>query len=308
VVGLDEFLHSSRPGYQTGSTIFISLFFLGIIPLLLKILLRSKIVRGDLACFLFAFAVTGAFSRISLILYLTAMLLAYFYEHGWAERPITFKLLAKLLAFGGVAGVTFFGIGALHDAQNFVRGSLGDLIGYILANPEKSVLSIEYTYRMGVEGMSGITGAFTQYLSDPNSVHRDYGVSSVLAGVFLSMPGFLKTYAASLNDLSIDLNWYPFSIIPTGAESFFMSLGWSAIILYPIAVYLLSWHIPMRAMAMRVSPMIKLISNILFSCSIFFVRGSIATWIAFSVTYVVVVCISWPFFRPYVRMACGNET
>jgi energy-coupling factor transporter transmembrane protein EcfT len=87
-----------------------------------------------------------------------------------------------------------------------------------------------------------------------------------------------------------------------------MSLGWSAIILYPIAVYLLSWHIPMWAMAMRVSPMIKLISNILFSCSIFFVRGSIATWIAFSVTYVVVVCISWPFFRPYVRMACGNET
>ena len=308
VVGLDEFLHSSRPGYQPGATIFICLFFLGIIPLLLKILLRSEIVRGDLACFLFAFAVTGAFSRINLILYLTAMLLAYFYEYGWAERPITFKLLAKILVFGGVAGVTFFGIGALHDAQNFVQGSLGDLVSYILANPEKSVLSLQYTYRLGVEGMSGITGVFTQFLSNPNSVHFDYGASSVLSGIVLSMPGFLKTYAGALVDMSSSLNWYPFSIIPTAAETFFMSFGWAAVILYPAAVYLLSWHLPMRAMAVRVSPRIKLISNILFACSIFFVRGSIAAWIAFSATYVVVICASWPFFRPYLRMNHDDKT
>jgi hypothetical protein len=38
VVGLSEFLHSSRPGYQTGATIFLVLLFVGIIPLLLKLL------------------------------------------------------------------------------------------------------------------------------------------------------------------------------------------------------------------------------------------------------------------------------
>ncbi len=301
VVGLDDFLHSSRPGYSGGSTIFIALLFVGIIPLLLKILCRSKIARGDVACFLLTFVVSGAFSRIHLILYLTAMLLAYFYSHGWADRPITPMLLAKLLVFGAVAGVTFFGIGALHDAQNYVQGSLGDLIGYILANPEKSILSIQYNYRVGVEGMSGIAGAFTQYLSDPNSVHRDYGVSSVFAGVVLSMPGFLKTYAASLTDLSNDLNWYPFSIIPTGAESFFMSFGWLASFLYPAAVYLLGWYLPLRVLATRVSPKMMLIANIFFACSIFFVRGSIASWIAFCVTYAVVIFISWPFFHPYLR-------
>jgi hypothetical protein len=301
VVGLNEFLHSSRPGFQSGATIFIVLLFLGIVPLLLKIITKSKVTRGDFVCFFLAFAVSGAFSRIHLILYLTALLLSYFYAYGWADRPITPRLVARMLVFGLVAGIAFFGIGALRDAQNFVQGSIGDLMSYILANPEKSILSVEYNYRVGVEGMSGIAGAFSQSLSNPISVHRDFGLSSALGGVLLSMPGFAKAYATSVGDLSNSLNWYPYSIIPTGAESFFMSFGWAAVFLYPLAVYFLGWVLPLRVISMKASPKMGLSACIFLACSIFFVRGSLASWIAFNLAYAVVTFSFWPF----LRHACG---
>jgi hypothetical protein len=202
VVGWHEFLHSSRPGYHTGSTIFIVLLFLGVVPLLFKILYRCKLVAGDIVCFILSFAVTAAFSRIHLILYLTAILLAFFYASGWSDRPISVKVVVRVLLFGGAAFVLFFGIGALHDAQNFVSGSFGDLISYIVAHPDKSILSMEYNYRVGVEGMSGIAGAFSQFRSHPDLTHFDGGASWLIQGSVQWLPGVIKNRAGALTHLS----------------------------------------------------------------------------------------------------------
>jgi hypothetical protein len=302
LVGLSDFLESGRPGLQTGSTIFLVLLFVGVLPLLLKVICHEKIGRGDLACCLLSFLVTGAFSRIELILYLVAILLALYYGRGWADGPITPWLIARFLAFGSVVAVIFIAIGALHDAQNWVKGSLGDLVGYIIEHPEKSILSVEYNYRIGVEGMSGIAGVFTQYLSEPNSVHRDYGLSWLLRGSIQWLPGFVKTYFAGISDLCDSLDWYPFSIVPTGAETFFMSFGWFATLLYPIALYLLAWQLPLAAMRTRRSPLFSLVAYVLMACTIFFIRGSLAVWIALSFSYAVVPLLFWPFFRPQVHV------
>ncbi len=301
VVGLETFLHSSRPGFETGSTIFLVLLFLGVMPLLLKILLRGQIEKGDIACCLVSFVVSGAFSRTDLIMYLLAILLALYYARGWANADLTLRRLVIVCGFGVAVAVIIVGIGALHDAQNLIQGSVGDLLSFILSNPEKSVLSLEYNYRVGIEGMSGIAGSFTQYLSNPNSVHHDFGISWLLKGVLLSLPGFLKTYADGLAALVNEWNWYPFSIIPTGAESFFTSFGWAGVLLYPIAVYVLTWSLPLHLQRSRLSPLGGLISYALMTCTLYLVHGPLATWIAFSFAYSVVILVFWPLFRPHIK-------
>src|SRR5205814_8353997 len=113
------------------------LLFLGIIPILLKIMYPGKVGFGDIACLLVTFAITGFLSRSHVILYLVAILMALYYGRGWSDRPHTLALFGKLLLFGVGVAFVFMGVGALHDAQNFTHGSIGDLISYVLNNPEK---------------------------------------------------------------------------------------------------------------------------------------------------------------------------
>lgn len=302
VIGLDEFLHSSRPGFQSGSTIFIVLLFVGVIPILLKIMYPGKIGFGDLACLLLTFTVTGFLSRLHVILYAVAILAALYYERGWADRPHTVVFLAKLSLSGTLAGVMFIGIGALHDAQNFTHGSIGDLISYILKNPEKSLLSVEYNYRVGVEGMSGTAGAFSEYFGSPHAVHFDYGASWLLQGAAQWLPGVLKGYAASITDLGLALNWHPDSIIAPGIESFFVSFGWFGVLLYPLASYLLAWRMPIALRSSGFSPRTRLVGYTVAALTIMFVRGSLVGWIGFTVSYIVIIFAFWPLFRRYMKV------
>ncbi len=226
VVGTDEFLNSSRPGFQTGATIFLVFLSLGLMPLIFKIIYNGRIGRGDIVCFLVAFGFTGAMGRVSAFFYIMMILLAMYYTRGWADAPLTLGLVLRVLSFGLAAVVLFVGYGAIRGAQGFTQGSLGHLVDYVIEHPENSVLSLEWNYRLDIEAMSGTAGAFTQYLSYPKSVHFDYGLVWLLQGVILTLPGALKPFASSIADLSNDLNWSPYSIIPTGVESFFTSFGW----------------------------------------------------------------------------------
>jgi hypothetical protein len=300
LIGLSDFLESGRPGVQAGTTVFLILLFAGVLPLLLKVICGDKITRGDLACCLLSFLVTGWFSRIVLILYIVAILLTLYYARGWVDAPLRPWLIARFLAFGAAVAFMFIGVGALHDAQSFVQGSFGDLVEYILEHPEKSVLSIEYNYRVGIEGMSGIAGVVTQYLSEPNSVHWDYGASWLLRGSIQWLPAFFKTYLAGISELSDNLTWYPYSIVATGAETFFMSFGWAAILLYPAAIYLLAWQLPLAALRAARLPSFRLVTYVLMACTIFFVRGPLAAWIGFSFSFGVATLALWPLFRRYL--------
>ena len=100
VVGLSEFLNSSRPGFQSGSTVFLVLLSLGLVPLLLKILYKSRIGIGDVACFLVSFVVTGSMGRVSAFFYLLVVLLAMYYARGWADAPLTLRLITTIFLFG----------------------------------------------------------------------------------------------------------------------------------------------------------------------------------------------------------------
>lgn len=301
VIGLSEFLHSSRPGFQTGATMFTYLLFLGVVPVLLKILYPGRIRFGDMACLGLTFAISGVVSRTHLIFYLLLILTGFYYARGWSGRPHTLALFSKVFAFGLAAALLIFGIGALHDAQNYTHGSLGDIISYILENPEKSALSIEYNYRIGVEGMSGTAGAFSHYVSDPHTVHFDYGSSSIAKGAALALPGFLKRFANPILELSEALDWHRDSIAPTGVESFFVGFGWFAIALYPLAGYLLGWKFPLRVETTPMSPIRKLAGYTAAGWTIMFVHGALSMWIVMTFSYSVIILLFGPIFRRHIR-------
>jgi hypothetical protein len=302
VIGITQFLHASRPGFQSGATMFLVLLFLGVVPFLLKILYPGKIGFGDIACLGLTFAITGFLSRTHLILYLLIILTAFYYARGWSDRPHTLALFSKVLAFGGAAAILIFGIGALHDAQNFTKGSFGDLIAYILKNPDRSVLSIEYNYRIGVEGMSGTAGAVSHYLSDPERIHFDYGSSWIVKGSALSFPGFLKRFANPILALSDALNWHNDSIVATGVESFFVGFGWFAIVLYPVAAYLLGWKFPLRIETTPMSPKLKLVCYAAAGWTIMFIHGALSMWIVFTFSYSVIIVVFWPIFQRQIKV------
>lgn len=302
VVGVSGFLHSSRPGFQSGSTIFLVLLSPGLMPLLCKVHYKNRIGLGDIACFLVSFVVTGMMGRTGAIFYLVVLLLAIYYARGWADARITPRLIVSILLFGFAAASTFLAYSAIRGAQAFVAdASFSDIMGYIRDHPEKSALSLEYLYRTDVEGMSGIAGEFTQYLNKPESVHHDYGASWILQGMIQGLPGFLKPHVEAISDASTNLNWYPVSIVATSAESFFMSFGWFGILAYPLTLYCISWGFPLKVMQARLGPLQNLLSYELMAWTILFVHGPLAVWIAFCVFYSVAFILFWPMFKRHIK-------
>lgn len=297
VIGLSDFLNSSRPGFQTGSTVFLVLLSVGLMPMFFKIIYSGRIGMGDVTCLLVSFLVTGAIGRISAGFYLLMILLALYYARGWADAPLTARLIAKVLAFGFAAVAIFIGYGAIRGAQGFVGGSIGDLIDFVMEHPEKSVLSLEWNYRFDIEGMSGIAGAFSQSLSNPTLARHDLGASWMLQGLIQWWPGVLKPYAVGVSDLTTALNWYPYSIVATGVESFYMSFGWYGIFVFPAAVYLQAWILPLWFQRSQFSPAATLVAYVLMTWTILFVRGPLAAWIALCFTYSLIPLLFWPFFH-----------
>ena len=289
---------TSRPGTQPGATLFIVLMSIGLFPLYLKIAYRSKVVLADLLCFALSLAITAGFSRLHVILYSMIVLVAVYYGRGWALRPITFKMVLIFTVAGFLLTSFFFIFGALRDAQNFTKGSISDLVRYNLDHPEKSLLSLEFTYRTSVEGMSGIAGAMGESIGNPAQVRRDYGAQSALDGMFQLLPSALKQLFQE--EIETVQNWYlykkPGGNVSSGLETSFVSFGMAGMVIYPAFVFLFGWIIPMKALRQNLSPPLMLCLLMAIGCTPLTVRGKWSTWFAFSIAYCVVTFIIWPLF------------
>jgi hypothetical protein len=294
VVGLSTFLSSSRPGFEPGSTIFLTLLGFGLYPLLLKIMYRSPVQLGDVACASITFLVSLGFSRMHVILYVTALLATMYYGWGWADRTIRIKVVL------GLAAVTFFGafafitVGALRNAQSYTNGSIAELWRFNMDHPEKNMLSTDIMYQRSVEGMSGLTGAFTKADVDPESVRNDYGLGWIVHGLVLSLPRPFKNPLEALEDNLQQYHWYDESIIAPGIETSFTSFGWLGALFYPLAFFLFAWKFCLFMVGRPLSPPLRLSCFMLLGCGIFFVRGTLAAWIGYSIAYTATILGSSP--------------
>jgi len=300
VVGLSTFLSSSRPGFESGSTVFLTLLGFGIYPLLLKIVYNNRVRFGDVACASVPVLVSVGFSRMHVILYVTTVLTAMYYGWGWADRRIR---PYAVVGFGIVtlaAALLFFAIGAIRNAQSYTGGSIGDLWRYNLEHPEKNMLSMDVMYQRTVEGMSGLTGAFTQASEAPQSVRNDYGAGWIMEGIVKALPGAVKARLNGVEETILSYNWYDQSIIAPGIETSFTSFGWLGVFFYPLAFFAFTWKLCLFLVNHPLSPPLKLCGFMVLGCGIFFVRGSLAAWIGYVIAYSVTILCSAPLWGLWV--------
>ena len=308
VVGLSTFLSSSRPGFESGTTIFLTLLGFGVYPLLLKIMYKNPVVFGDLACAGITLLVSMGFSRMHVILYVTTLVTAMYYGWGWADRRIRLLPVIGFTALALLGAASFLTIGALRNAQMYTGGSIGELWRYNLEHPEKNMLSMDVMYQRSVEGMSGLAGAFTQAAVAPQSIRHDYGVEWITQGVMLALPGPIKAQLSGIQDALLPFRWYRQSIISPGVETAFTSFGWLGIIFYSLAFFAVAWNLCLFVACHPLSPPLKLCGFVLIGCGIFFVRGSLSGWIGYSIAYTVTILGSAPLWRLWVVPVRESET
>jgi hypothetical protein len=254
--------------------------------------------------------VTAGFSRLHVIIYIIVLLFALYYEKGWADRPFGFRLFVRIFGTGAVAIVFFFVVGAIRDAENFTHGTLSDLVKYNLDHPETSLLSLQYTNRVSIEGMSGLAGAFTAALEDPRQVHRDYGLSITMNGIAQMLPSVIKEQLQEYLSTIDSFYWYRKAAgnVSPGIESSFVSFGWSGAAIYPLLFFAVTWRFPMWILSRRLSPPLKLTCFMWLGCCVFFVRGSWPDWVAFSLSYAVIISLAWVLFSVGFRLSKLPET
>jgi hypothetical protein len=308
VIGLSNFLSSSRPGYESGSTVFLTLLAIGVYPLLLKVIYNSRLVSGDLACAAIPVLVSLGCSRMHVILYVTTILTAFFYGRGWADRRITFRGVASLMVIGFVALFAFIAIGALRDAQNYTSGGIRELWEYNLNHPERNMFATDVMYQRSVEGMSGLTGAFTAAEAEPERVSHEYGLSLIVEGLDQAMPGFVKERVSGLEDYAKSKLWYDDSIVPSGIETAYTSFGWLGALVYPIAFFGYAWVFSLFVVKASLSPPLRICGFMLLGCGIFLVRGSVRACLGYSIAYVVTILASAPAWRLWIVSPTAPET
>jgi hypothetical protein len=297
VVGLDTFLHSSRPGTEGGATVFLTLLGLGVYPILLKVLYDSPLVWGDYACAAVPIVISLGCSRMHVILYVTTLLTAFYYGKGWAKRPITFRMVFIVCAVMFLALFSFVAIGALRDAQNYTNGGFAELLRYNLEHPERNMLATDVMYQQSVEGMSGLSGAFTRAEAEPEQVTHEFGLSLIIEGIDQAMPGVLKERMSGLEDYAKSQIWYDDSIVPSGIETAYTSFGLIGAIIYPLVVFLYAWRFSLFVVRTSLSPPFKVCGFMLIGCSIFLIRGSVRACLGYSIAYVVTILASAPLWR-----------
>lgn len=300
VVGLGEFLTSSRPGYQSGATVFIVLLCVGVFPICLKLALGQIPSRWDIVLFLLSVLMTGAFSRIHSIMYLTMVAITAYYGLRWAERRFGFRRIFVAASVAILGGSIFFVVGAARDALNFSSGGLAGVVDFLINNPDKSLFSLEYNYTVGVEGMSGLAGAMSYADSTPSAVLYDGGLYPLARGALQWIPGFAKALLQSAFDWLERFNWYSGSIVSPGIEDSFKSFGWLGFIVFVGLHYLFIWR-PVKLIEASRKPKILLRNYLLVALSIFMVRGSWFVWVAYLVTYSILFAIIWPVFANQIR-------
>lgn len=299
VVGLNEFLTSSRPGYQSGATVFIVLLCIGVFPIIVKLGLGQMPSRWDFVLFLMSLFMTSAFSRIHSIMYLTMAVLAAFYGLRWAERRLGFKRYFFAALAIVLGAILFFLVGAARDALNFSSGGIAEIIDYLSNNPEKTLFSLEYNYSVGVEGMSGLSGAMTYAHSTPSAAVYDFGIYPFIRGALQWIPGFAKALLQDAFDWLEQFNWYSSSIVSAGIEDSYKSFGWVGFLVFAAMHYIFIW-MPVKNLERAVRPKKILLNYLVLGLSIFMVRGSWFVWIAYLVTYAMIFFASWPIFSRYV--------
>lgn len=285
VVGADAVMNESRPGMARGTTIFLVFISMGLMPALEMILAKEKLNKKAMTLAIFSILVTLLFSRIHIVFYAVVFTVSIYYSSNFHQKKMDRSFIFKISIWPLISLFVFFGIGAYRDALNFMQGSPVDILSYILEHPDAGVLTLAYNYTSGIEGMSGLSGAFTEMIrSGRVGFPSDYGLVMIIGGFFQTIPGFFKESLFFLIEPITSLYWYKSSIVAPGIENSFVSFGLFGVFIYPLILLTVTRFLTGK-LIFSGKIKLKLIFAFLCGLQVFFVRGSWYVWIAHIIAY-----------------------
>jgi hypothetical protein len=297
VVGFQNYLQSSRPGFQTGTTVFLVSLSPGLIPLYLRKLNGEGGNFKDWCLFLFVTILTFTFSRIHGVAYiLTLVFLNIVNVHRNSTKKYSgIPGVQSYLLIGFVLLVIVLVFGAIRDALNHIDANVGDIVEFALENKELSLLSIERNYRIGIEGMSALSGAMSSK-SDAILPSPLIIISIFVRGLMQAVPGVIKDSISEFSYYLTDMYWYNSSILSPGIESSYISFGYLGTFMFPFILNFICFKATNVFAANQYGPRTKIILLIFISNLVFYMRGSWIVWIGFSISYFLYIFLFYALF------------
>ncbi|MFT4172266.1 MAG: hypothetical protein QM639_06880 [Rhodocyclaceae bacterium] len=294
VVGLDVYLQSSRPGFVSGSTIFLVGLSPGIFPVLFKSMYGDRVSIYDLGLFLLVLVVTFTFSRIHAIAYILILAFTRATHHYRGLSPAQKGLpgIGRYLIGCVMLAMVALIFGAIRDALNYTDADVSRIADFVLENKELSLLSVERNYRVGVEAMSSLAGAMSTGQGDPWGSPW-IAFSIVIRGFLQVLPGGIKPLIEFFTDDVETLYWYTASVLPPGIESAYVAFGYFGTVLFPGLLNAIC-VLGTRALAGgKYGPWTRLMALLMLMNLVFYMRGSWIVWIAFNVSYIAIATLSY---------------
>lgn len=292
VVGLSNFLEQSRPGLESGTTILLSFLILGFVPINLKYLCAIRPNLLDIACVSLSAIVFALFSRIHLLVYGLSVLICYYYGSGLNNKT-QYKLIIRIIFYVGILLGIFIIIGAVRDSLSYT--TIENSIEYIINNQDNSLVSFERNYRIGIEGMSGLSSSISRYLNG-EKINWGYGIDVMIFGIFQSIPGFMKDNFITFFEIFNDIKTNSESIVSSGIENSFTSFFILGPFVFAIIFFFLS-DILLNKIFDNNGIFYKLYIVNLISNTLFFIRGSWYHWVAYVISTSFFMLFFYIFFK-----------
>jgi hypothetical protein len=244
LVGFSNIIEDSRPG-APGNTFLLILLSICNYPLYFKVSKKSKIKLNELLLFTLTIIFTFFFSRLIasfhlLILFFLIINSILKYEYIKILK-FKFRFIVSLFIFF----ILFITIGIIRDLQNFAilkSMKFTDSTIYLFNHKELLLEVVNRIYKVGIEGVSGLSGALTQFL-DTYTIKLDFGISAI-GGFFNLIPSFFRSYLGDIIGIITSFYWYNGSIVGSGLEATFVHFSFIGLIFYPFfIVYYLNRNI-----------------------------------------------------------------
>ncbi|MDB5002308.1 MAG: Membrane protein [Mucilaginibacter sp.] len=294
LIGFNEIIDEGRPG-GSGSTFLLIVLSLCIYPFIIKIINNSSINYKETTLFIGTFFITVLFSRMIAIFHLMMVVVAGYYSVYNKYRTPLSKYKKYFITVPIILVIFFFGFGTYRNLKNFNDASglsFNELLGYIKEHPENTLFSIDVNYKLGIEGISGLSGLMTQFCENP-FIKIDGGLSIFSAFITL-IPSFFRGVLLPLQEFLLSLYWYKGSIVSSGIEASYVHFSFLGLLGYPV---FLSWYF--NSLNKKVSSKIysginlsSLTSYVLIIYGLLIIRGSSSACIFFIIANLVIAKFS----------------
>ncbi len=304
VGGINNWLFTGRP-IASGATVFILFYGFVMYPLLIKIASRIKTSFFDFFLFFLSFIMMFSFSRIMAVFFILGIVSYYIVADVNLQRRN--KWLIVIL--GIFLTALFMGYGTYRNVVS-KNMNLDYFVKILLNNPQLSLFSLDLNYRIGVEGMSGFSGAMSDYLNNPD-FRAALGIP-VLASIFQFVPILFRDFFSQIKSYILDFYWHSGSIVSSGLEDFFVYFSFFGIILYPFIFFMFSYGI--ESSIRKIVATDKSIINVrllllatLTSFGLQIIRGSMYFLVQYIVAMLIIMFSSILLFRVFNTIKIVNK-